>query len=270
MKYPLVRPARFLRRPNRFVAYCELEGREEMVHVKNTGRCRELLQPGATVYLVPGHGPGRKTAWDLVAVEKQRDKEEKPPLLVNMDSQAPNQVLYEALAGTLLLPGQPGPLSLLRREVTFGDSRFDLYLEAAAEKKERTACVPAGAEGGIKETSEKIACRQPWRAFVEVKGVTLEEKGICRFPDAPTLRGTRHLRELIRARKAGYAAYVIFIIQMEGMEYFTPHTQQDPDFALALKEAAFGGVTVLAYDCRVEPGKLELEKRVEVRLEEGS
>lgn len=243
MKYDKIISAKFLRRPNRFIAYCDLEGQEEVAHVKNTGRCRELLVPGAVVYLARGNNPNRKTAWDLIAVEKLTGQAaEGSALLVNMDSQAPNQVLYEALAGGFCLPGQPGPLSLLRREVPFGDSRFDLYAESASE-------------GG-----------EPWRAFIEVKGVTLEEQGVCRFPDAPTERGAKHLRELIRAKEAGYAAYAVFIIQMRPMLYFTPHEERDAAFAKALREAHEAGVITLAYDCQVEPDSLAIGGPVEVRL----
>ncbi|MEA4892507.1 MAG: DNA/RNA nuclease SfsA [Peptococcaceae bacterium] len=265
MRYDRVISAEFLRRPNRFIAYCSLEGREETVHVKNTGRCRELLIPGAAVYLTAGANPARKTAWDLIAVEKLRGKPPGNPLLVNMDSQAPNQVLYEAMAGGFRLPGQPGPLTLLRREVAFGDSRFDLYAEAAQRDEAGAGAGLAAEESGDGGPEQEEPGRL-WRAFIEVKGVTLEEKGICRFPDAPTERGTRHLRELVRAKAAGYAAYVVFIVQMGEMIYFTPHTERDPAFTRALREADAAGVTVLAYDCRVTPDSLALGRPVEIRL----
>ena len=161
MRYGKIQAARFLRRPNRFVAEVELEGRTEAVHVKNTGRCRELLVPGARVYLTPGENPARKTAWDLIAVEKG-------PLLINMDAQAPNRVFGEWAAAGHFVPG----LTLLRPETTWGRSRFDFYWEAGPER----------------------------RGFVEVKGVTLEQDGVAAFPDAPTERGVRHLEELSAAR----------------------------------------------------------------------
>jgi sugar fermentation stimulation protein A len=208
---------------------------EQIVHVKNTGRCRELLVPGAAVYLAKAANPARKTAYDLIAVEKIRKTGR---LLVNMDAQAPNQVLYEALAGGLRLPGQTGPWRELRREVSFGTSRFDIW-GVFADGKE---------------------------AFLEVKGVTLEEDGIARFPDAPTLRGAKHLRELAQAAARGYAAYVIFVLQMAGMAYFTPHDQRDPEFGRALRAAYAGGVGVLAYQCRVRPDRLVLGLPAPVRL----
>jgi sugar fermentation stimulation protein A len=249
MEYANIFSGAFIRRPNRFIAYCRLDsqagscqtGPEDgatVVHVKNTGRCRELLVPGARVYLEKAANPARKTAYDLIAVEKTVTHGK---LLVNMDSQAPNQVFYEALAAGLSLPCQPGPWQELRREVTFGGSRFDLY----------------GRAGG----GETL-----WQAYIEVKGVTLEEDGIVRFPDAPTERGARHLKELAAAAAAGFAAYVVFVIQMEGAAYFTPHDKRDPAFGKALRQAAEAGVGVLAYDCRVTPGSLVLNGPVAVKL----
>ena len=227
MRYGKIQAARFLRRPNRFVAEVELEGRTEAVHVKNTGRCRELLVPGARVYLTPGENPARKTAWDLIAVEKG-------PLLINMDAQAPNRVFGEwAAAGGLgFLP------SLLRPETRFGDSRFDFYWEDGPER----------------------------RGFWEIKGVTLEEDGVARFPDAPTLRGVKHLEELIRAREAGYETGVCFVVQMPGMRWVEPNDATHPQFGQALRRAAQAGVRVLALGCRVEPDRLEITGDVPVKL----
>lgn len=259
MEYINTIEGRFVSRPNRFIAHCQIGpdfNNTVVAHVKNTGRCKELLLPGAKVYLAKAANPQRKTGFDLIAVEKERVGDE--PLLVNMDSQAPNQVLYEALEGGLVLPGQPGPWSLLKREQTFGKSRFDLYGEAGNDVQGETGHV---FDGEVGNSGNSL-----WQAFIEVKGVTLEDQGVARFPDAPTTRGARHLEELILAKEAGYASYVVFVIQMKGLEYFTPHDERDPAFGLALRRAAAAGVKVLAYDCQVEPGKLELGAPVEVRL----
>ena len=227
MRYGKIQAARFLRRPNRFVAEVELEGWTEAVHVKNTGRCRELLVPGARVYLTPGENPARKTAWDLIAVEKG-------PLLINMDAQAPNRVFGEWAAAGHFVPG----LTLLRPETTWGRSRFDFYWEAGPER----------------------------RGFVEVKGVTLEQDGVAAFPDAPTERGVRHLEELSAARREGYECAVCFVIQMKGPTRFRPNEATHPAFGAALRAAAEAGVDVLAYDCRVTPDQLWLDAPVPIDL----
>lgn len=227
MRYPSVVQARFVSRPNRFVAQVMLNGAPETVHVKNTGRCRELLVPGAVVYLCPGGTPARKTRYDLVAVEKG-------PLLVNMDAQAPNRVFEEwARAGGF----RPG-LALLRPETVWGRSRFDFYWE--------------GEDGR--------------RGFVEVKGVTLEQGGHARFPDAPTLRGVKHLEELALCRAQGYEAAVCFVLQMGGMVDFAPNDATHPAFGAALRRAAAGGVDVLAMGCAVTPDSLAIAGPVPVRL----
>lgn len=226
MNYPQVIPARFLSRPNRFVAQVEVEGRTETVHVKNTGRCRELLVPGCTVYLTPGTNPKRKTPYDLIAVDKGG-------LLVNMDAQAPNHVFAEWAQGGNFVPG----LTLLRPETTWGHSRFDFYWEAGAR-----------------------------RGFVEVKGCTLEEGGHCRFPDAPTTRGVRHLQELTACLQDGYEAAVCFVIQMAGMRDFSPNDATHPEFGAALREAHRAGVQVLAYGCTVTPDTLTMGAPVPVVL----
>lgn len=226
MRYPNIHKATFLRRPNRFVAQVEWEGAEVTVHVKNTGRCRELLVPGATVYLVRSDDPNRKTAFDLVAVEKGN-------LLVNMDSQAPNRVFGEWAASGAFVPG----LTLLRPETVWGDSRFDFYWEAGERK-----------------------------GFVEVKGCTLEDDGAARFPDAPTLRGVKHLEELIRAKEAGYEAAVCFVLQMAPMKRFSPNDETHPAFGEALRRAAQAGVEILAYECAVTPDSLRMTRPVPVIL----
>jgi len=226
MRYKEVIEGRFLSRPNRFIARVEAEGRQEVCHVKNTGRCRELLTPGARVYLSRAENPARRTRYDLIAVEKG-------PLLINMDSAAPNKVFGEwAAAGGLgEVPEE------LRPEVTFEDSRFDFRLRMAA---------------GVR--------------FVEVKGVTLEENGEVRFPDAPTERGVKHLHGLCRAVEAGYAATVFFVVQMEGVRRFSPNDDTHPAFGEALREAAARRVEVLAYDCRVTPDSLTIRAPVPVVL----
>lgn len=229
MRYGKVLPGVFLERPNRFIAQVELSGRAETCHVKNTGRCRELLIPGARVYVEESGNPARKTKYDLIAVEKQT---ETGPLLINMDSQAPNKAAAEVLPR--LLPG----LTLLRPEVAWGNSRFDFYAET---------------EDG-----------QRW--FVEVKGVTLEEGGTARFPDAPTQRGAKHLRELCRCLDQGYRACALFLIQMKGPSRFEPNSETDPDFAAALREAAARGVRIVAMDCRVTPDSMEADQEVPVEL----
>lgn len=232
MRYKSIVKGVFLSRPNRFIAKVLVEGREETVHVKNTGRCRELLESGVTVYLEKSSNPNRKTAYDLVAVEKRR--EGKPDLLVNMDSQLPNAAAFEWLNGeNPLFSGE----AKIRREVTFGDSRFDLYVEDGERK-----------------------------AFVEVKGVTLEFDGLALFPDAPTERGVKHIKELVKAKEAGFDAYILFVIQMKEIHSFSPHKEMHPDFAEALKFAAESGVRVLAMDCAVTPDSMTIDKEVKVIL----
>lgn len=226
MHYSNIQRATFLRRPNRFIAHIEVNGREEVCHVKNTGRCRELLTDRATIYVEHHDNPKRKTKYSLIAVEKG-------DLLINMDSQAPNKVV-----GEWLLEKEPfGKVKLLKPECTYGSSRFDFYLETEAEK-----------------------------IFIEVKGVTLEEDGIVRFPDAPTERGLKHLEELCACVEAGYKAAVIFVVQMEGMQHFEPNDKTHPQFGEALRQARKAGVQVLAYECRVIPSSLEISKSIPVVL----
>lgn len=226
MQYHSIKKGIFHARPNRFIAHVEVDGAMEVVHVKNTGRCRELLVPGAVVYLEEGRNPSRKTKYDLIAVEKG-------DLLVNMDAQAPNKVFQEWAQGGGFLPG----LTLLRPETTWGSSRFDFYWEAGER-----------------------------RGFVEVKGVTLEDEGHARFPDAPTERGVKHLEELIRCQEEGYEAAVCFVIQMAGMEDFAPNDVTHPAFGAALRKAAAAGVRVLAQECMVTPETLTMAGPVTVRL----
>ena len=226
MRYGEVKRGRFLARPNRFVAHVELEGERVVCHVKNTGRCRELLTSGAAVYLERAENPARKTPYDLIAVEKG-------DLLINMDAQAPNKVFGEWAAAGRFLPG----LMALRPEFTWEDSRFDFRLE-----------------------DHLGPC------FVEVKGVTLEQDGLALFPDAPTERGVKHLRGLRRAVERGYRAAVFFVVQMKGPRLFRPNDDTHPAFGQALREAAAAGVGVYAWDCAVTPESLTLDAPVEVAL----
>ena len=226
MRYERIEKAVFLKRPNRFIAYTELNGRKETVHVKNTGRCAELLVPGASVYIQRSANPDRKTKWDLISVEKGER-------MINMDSQIPNRLVEEWIRGGHLFRD----VTLVRPETTYGNSRFDLYVEA--EEK---------------------------RIFIEVKGVTLEENGVCRFPDAPSERAVKHLEELILAKQEGYETYVFFVIQMKDVRYFTPNTDTHPAFAEALRRAAAAGVHILAYDCTVSPDSIEIDSPVDIVL----
>ena len=225
MQYANMVPGIFLRRPNRFIAHVEIDGREEVCHVKNTGRCRELLPPGAEVWCQESDNPARKTKYDLITVKKG-DR------LSNMDSQAPNTAARE-----WLLAGGLGEISELRPETVHGDSRFDFSFMKDGK-----------------------------RCFLEVKGVTLENDGVCAFPDAPTERGTKHLRGLIRAAEEGFGAYVLFVVQMENVRYLHPNDATDPAFGKTLREAAEAGVKILAMDCRVTPGSMALNKSLPVCL----
>ena len=225
MRYNHMISGTFLSRPNRFVAHIEIDGRQEVVHVKNTGRCRELLPPGAEVWCQRSSNPNRKTQFDLITVRKGSR-------LINMDSQAPNAAAREWLES-----GGLGPIENLKAETVHGDSRFDFSF-----------------------TKEGRPC------FLEVKGVTLENEGICAFPDAPTERGARHLRGLTEAAKAGYGAYVLFVIQMRDVKYLHPNDATDPNFGAALREAAASGVEVLAVDCTVTMDSMVIEKEVNVVL----
>ena len=226
MRYENVLEARFLSRPNRFIANVTVGGAPAVCHVKNTGRCRELLVPGAAVWLTESANSARKTRYDLVAVQKGER-------LINMDAAAPNRVFGEYLAAGLLLPSP----TLIRPETRFGDSRLDFYVE-----------------------------NRESRAFCEVKGVTLERDGAALFPDAPTERGVRHLGELARCVEAGFSAWAVFVIQMEGVDYFAPNRETHPAFADALRAARDAGVHLLALDCRVTPDSLTARKQVEIRL----
>ena len=225
MEYPNIVEGTFISRPNRFIAQVEIGGREETCHVKNTGRCKELLVPGCTVYLARSDNPARKTKYDLVTVQKGER-------LINMDSQAPNKVVQEWLEQG----GLPG-VTLVRPETKYDQSRFDFYFEQGSRK-----------------------------AFMEVKGVTLEDGGVVRFPDAPTARGSKHLHELVKAHREGYDVYLFLVVQMADVDHFEPNWRTDPDFGQALLEAEAGGVKVLCYDCEVTPKTLKIGKKVAVQL----
>ena len=231
MQYDRVITAIFLARPNRFIALVQIGGETERVHVKNTGRCRELLVPGCTVYLAAGNNPKRKTQYDLIAVEKERPGQN--PLRINMDSQIPNAAAAEWLPKSGLF----SPKAEIRREVTYGNSRFDF---------------------GIQDNDRQ--------AFLEVKGVTLEQDGIVSFPDAPTQRGVKHLRELVQCQLSGYPAYLLFVVQMKGAACLRPNDAIDPDFGEALRIADAAGVTILARDCIVTPDSMTLDAPVPIDL----
>lgn len=211
MTYTNMKQARFLERPNRFIAHIELDGKPEVCHVKNTGRCKELLVPGATVFVQEFDSSTRKTKYDLIAVRKGNR-------LINMDSQVPNKVFYEWASGGHFIPN----LTQIKPESKYGNSRFDFYIETLNQK-----------------------------IFVEVKGVTLEEHGVAMFPDAPTERGLKHINELIKAKQQGYESYLIFVIQMDNIHYFTPNSLTHKAFALKVNEAQEQGVHILALDCHV-------------------
>ena len=223
MTYKTVRTGIFRARPNRFIAVVDIDGTDTVCHVKNTGRCKELLTPGCTVILAKGDNPNRKTPYDLIAVYKG-DR------LINMDSQAPNAVAADFLAARF-------PTATIRREVTYGDSRFDFHIQDGDEQ---------------------------W--FVEVKGCTLEIDNVGYFPDAPTERGVKHLRHLIRATEEGYRAAVLFVIQMEGIAAIRPNDVTHPAFGEALRDAAANGVEIWATDCAVTPDSLTYKNPVTAEL----
>lgn len=213
MVYENITKAKFIKRPNRFIAEVEIERQKEIVHVKNTGRCKELLLPGCEVWLTAPGTPDRKTKYDLVAVRKDNG------ILFNIDSQAPNKVVKEWLAlqdYDVVIP-----------EYTYGDSRIDFYMERGSQKY-----------------------------LMEVKGCTLEVDGVGYFPDAPTERGVKHIRELIKAKEAGYTSILAFVIQMDGVSEVRPNVDTHPEFGTALEEAKKAGVEVWFLKCHVEPDEL--------------
>ena len=220
----------FIKRPNRFIAHCLLGNEEVKVHVKNTGRCKELLIPGARVYLQSNDDPNRKTKYSLISVQKGER-------LVNMDSQVPNKVVYQALINNIVtLPGITEEITYLKGEQTYQHSRFDFYFETKRQK-----------------------------GFIEVKGVTLEENEVVLFPDAPTERGLKHIYELIEAKKEGYLAYVFFLVQMNDVKYFTPNTKTHKEFGEALTLAKSQGIEIIVYDSLVTKEGIQINKPVEYK-----
>ncbi len=228
MTYDKIVRGTFLKRINRFIAFVEIDGKEETVHVKNTGRCKELLIESVDVYLQPSDKPDRKTKYDLVAVVKNGNK------VVNIDSQMPNKLVVEWLGKSGLFSKQ----ARVKQEKVYGKSRFDVYVEDEGRK-----------------------------AFIEVKGVTLENDGVAMFPDAPTERGTKHLYELMDAVDEGYEAYIIFVIQLSGTKLFSPNRKTDERFARALKEAESKGVKIIAVDCVTYTDSITIDGFVDVRLD---
>lgn len=230
MVYKKITEGIFLERPNRFIARVEINGEEELVHVKNTGRCKELLVDRAKVFLECSDNPDRKTKYDLVAVEKET---ERGRILVNMDSQAPNPVAEEWLRKGKLFSEN----AVIKREVMFGNSRFDIYVEDGER-----------------------------RAFIEVKGVTLENDGVASFPDAPTQRGVKHINELCRCIDEGFEAFILFVIQMKAASVFRPNDETHKEFGDALRKAEKLGVNLIAYDCIVEKNLIFLDSPIEINL----
>lgn len=231
MKYRKIKKGKFIERPNRFIAYVNVEGEEnnpQIVHVKNTGRCKELLVDNATVFLEESDNPNRKTKYDLVKVIKNG-------ILINMDSQAPNKVVNEWLLNNGLFKNT----ELVKPEKTFEKSRFDFYVEGDGKK-----------------------------AWIEIKGVTLEKDGVAMFPDAPSDRAVKHIEHLIKAKNIGYEAYIVFVIQMKGIKYFTPNRETHPQFCETLIKANKSGVKILAYDCIVTEDELKIDQPVKIKLKE--
>jgi sugar fermentation stimulation protein len=226
MTYENIHKGIFIARPNRFIAEVIVDDRPQRAHVKNTGRCRELLLEDATVYLQKHDNTNRRTNWSLVGVEKDGR-------LVNIDSQAPNKVFHEWLREGNLF----GDIKCIKPEFTYGNSRFDFFVETINEK-----------------------------LLIEVKGVTLEENDVAMFPDAPTERGIKHLLELGHSIKDGFKAYIVFIIQMSGVKYFTPNSRTHQAFADALKDARDNGVQILAFDCQVYDNGFKIKGKVDVVL----
>lgn len=224
MKYSNIVKGEFVDRPNRFIANVIIDDKIEVCHVKNTGRCKELLVKSNTVYLQKSDNPDRKTKYDLIAVQKGER-------LINMDSQVVNHVVLE------YIPNLFDNIKYIKPEYKYGNSRFDIYVETESEK-----------------------------IFIEVKGVTLENNGVVRFPDAPTERGIKHLKELQKAVTEGYKAYVMFVVQMSDVKYFEPNSKTHPEFAEELRKAKNNGVVPLAFDCAVTPDLLEIRKPILIKL----
>lgn len=230
MKYENIKSALFLSRPNRFIANIAVDGREEVCHVKNTGRCRELLYPGAEIFVQEFDSSKRKTKYDLISVVKK-------DFIVNIDSQVPNKIFGEWLLKTKYF----GETVLVKPECVYGKSRFDFYIET----------------------------KDPRKIFVEIKGVTLEQDGICAFPDAPTDRGVKHLNELISCVQDGYEAYVFFVVQLQKAELFVPNIKTHDLFAKTLKNASNSGVVIKAVNCNVTKDTIDIDDFIEYNLDGG-
>jgi len=230
MRYQNILFGRFIERPNRFIAYVDINGNKERCHVKNTGRCKELLIPGAKVILSASCDPDRATAYDLVGVYKEG-------MLVNIDSQAPNKVIAESIRR---IPGFEH-IEEIHPEHTYGDSRIDFFAKSGDVKK-----------------------------LMEVKGVTLERNGLALFPDAPTERGLKHVKELEASLKDGYESYVMFLMQMRGPTVFSPNYEMHEEFALEVEKAYASGVRVLAYDCEVTEDSISLGRPIKVKFRDHS
>jgi len=218
----------FLERTNRFIAKVNINNKIETVHVKNTGRCKEILIPDTKVYLEKSDNPNRKTKYSLISVYKK-------DVLINIDSQVPNQVVFEALKNNEIESIKD--VVYAKREKTYGNSRFDIYYETKTES-----------------------------GFIEVKGVTLEENKIAKFPDAPTIRGTKHINELIKATKEGYKCYILFLIQLKGCKMFISNKEMDPIFARTLKKAKSKKVNILCYDSIVTKDKIIMNKKIDIKV----
>ncbi len=228
MKYNNIYEAKFISRPNRFIANVEINNDIEKIHVKNTGRCKEILIEGTKVYIEKSNNPDRKTKYSLISAYKD-------DVLINIDSQVPNKVVYDAIIENKI--DELKNISILKREKTYGNSRFDLYYENGKDK-----------------------------GFIEVKGVTLELDGISMFPDAPTKRGAKHIYELVDSLKYGYKSYIFFLIQIDNINIFTPNRVTDPDFSDALVYAQGKGVEILAYNSIVTRDSIEIGNKVEIKL----
>lgn len=226
MRYENIKRGKFISRPNRFVAKAYIDGQKEICHVKNTGRCREILVPNALIYLEKSNNPERKTKYDLVAAQKE-------DMLINIDSQAPNKVFEEWVKEA----GYFKCITHIKPECKYKNSRFDFYIETNDRK-----------------------------IFAEIKGVTLEEDGVVKFPDAPTDRGIKHINELCDCAINGYDAYIFFVVQMEKCKYFTPNRNTHPEFADALIKAQKGGVNIKCLNCTIKPDELKIKDFVDVKL----
>ena len=237
MKYENIIEAKFISRPNRFIAEVEIDGKIQKAHVKNTGRCKELLVKGATVLLedFEGRMGTRKMRYSLIGVEKVTGDK---TVMINMDSQAPNKVVKEALENNIIIPENLENVEYVKGEYTYGNSRMDFYVRDKSGKE----------------------------TLIEVKGVTLENAGVAAFPDAPTQRGIKHIDELIKAKQSGYGAAIVFVIQMKGIHLFVPNYETHPEFGEALKRAKTAGVEILAYDCIAQKDTLTIDKPIKVEL----